>query len=420
MRAATAVAALCAAALAMPAGAGAWGGTTLLTASDGADYRAPAAAQNAAGDAVVAWVRSPAGAPAGSGRVVLAPRLRGSARWGGRRVVSGVGVGAPSVAVNPRGDAVVAWPLRDQVQVATRTGRTGRWQTRTIARAGGPVSDVVAAVGSGGVMSVLWSERRGSAYRVRMAERRAGRADWAIRGLSAGARSRPVLAVTPRRGGAAIWVEGGRVRTAYNPAGIFRPTVQLDDADGEAPAAVAMSPAGGAIAAWGASLPGGTVVLSAAERRSGGGWRTLGDVGLGSRPAVAMNGGGDALVAWPVADDDGRAGVDGVARRAGGDWEPVTIVRRSACGCTYTVGSVAVDGAGAMYVAWSRAEGRTSPVSAVATREAGAGAWRSTTIASPVDAAPRLAAGAGRGAVAVWAADGRGGGVRVRSAARGA
>lgn len=412
MRAPIAIAAL-GAALAMPAAAGAWEQAARLTAGDGADYRAAVVARNPAGDVAAAWVRSPARAAAGTGRVYVATRARGGARWVEARPVSGAGVSAPAVAINARGRAVVAWPLRDRVQVAVRADRASPWRTRTVVRASGTVTDVAVAVGSSGGMTLMWSEQRGPAHRVRMAEDRAGTGRWAIRGSSVGTRGRPALAVTPRRGGAVLWTDDGRVRAARNPGGVFERTVQLSDANGLDPVTVAMSPAGATLSAWGASLPGGTMVLSAAERGVDGGWRALGDIGLGQRPWAALNARGDAAVAWPVAaGQEGGAGIEGSTRRAGRDWEPAIVVPRAQCGCDYVVGSSAVDGSGAIHVSWLRT-GTAAPtaVVAVATRAASGGPWRRVTLGNRADAAPRLTADAGGGAAAVWAAAGSGGGV---------
>ncbi len=400
--------------LVAPAIAGAWGQVVTVTPRDGADYRAADVAQNPAGDVVAAWVRSPAGAAAGTGRVFVATRAGATGRWTSPAAVSAGGVSAPAVAMNARGWAAVAWPLRDRVQVAVRAGRAAPWRTLTAVRAGGPVTDVAVAVGSSGAMSLMWNERRGSAYRVRMAEDRTGKGRWILRGSSVGARGRPALAVTPRMGGAAIWVENGRVRAARNPGGVFERSVQLSDADAQGTAGVAVSPGGVALGAWGASLPGGTVVISAADRRARGGWRALGDIGLGARPSVAVNAAGIAAVAWPVADDDGRSGIEGVARGADGEWRTLTIVRRTECGCQYTVAATAVDGAGALHVSWSREGGRGPAVGVISTREAGGGPWRHRGVGPQADIAPRLSTGAGRGAAAIWTTPGDTGAVRVR------
>jgi len=245
-----------------------------------------------------------------------------------------------------------------------------------------------------------------------MAEDRAGDGRWVVRGSAGAAGGRPVLAVTPRQGGAAVWAEAGAIRGLRNPGGAFERAARLGAGDGRSPAGLAMAPDGRVLAAWGAELPGGTIVVSAADRRVRGGWRGLGDIGVGARPTVGMNAAGDAVVAWPASDADGRAGIEGVARMAGGAWRTITIVRLTACGCTYAVDSVAVDGAGAAHVVWSRGGSRDGAVTALATREAGEARWRHRGLGAAAADAATVSAGAGRGAAVAWV--GADGGVRVR------
>jgi len=141
--------------VALPAGASAFPGETVtLSADDGADYRAPYLALTAAGDAVATWVRAPAGARAGSGRVVVAERSR-RGRWSPGRTLSRPAAGAPAAAINARGQAVVGVgradpaacrnPLR-AVRGMARRGRRHRG-------ARGTVRDVARGRGTAGAPS---------------------------------------------------------------------------------------------------------------------------------------------------------------------------------------------------------------------------------------------------------------------------
>ena len=83
--------------VAAPSAQAAWGPAVALADDARVEHRAPAIARNAAGDAVLAFVRAPAGAPPGSGRVVVAERSGASGAWAVERLTSGPGVGAPAV-----------------------------------------------------------------------------------------------------------------------------------------------------------------------------------------------------------------------------------------------------------------------------------------------------------------------------------
>ncbi len=84
--------------------------------------------------------------------------------------------------------------------------------------------------------------------------------------------------------------------------------MRLAGRDPDSPA-LAYGRAGRTLAAWGTRLPGGTMVLAAAERPNATRrWRDLGDLGVGAAPVVGSNARGDAIIAWASADDAGRAG----------------------------------------------------------------------------------------------------------------
>lgn len=409
--------------VALPAGASAFPGETVtLSADDGADYRAPYLALTAAGDVVAAWVRAPAGARAGSGRVVVAERSR-RGRWSPGRTLSRPAAGAPAAAINARGQAVVVWGERTRLHVATRSGRSAGWRTAVAATAvrGGTVRDVAAAVDGRGTITVMWSETAAGGFRVRMAVRAAGRARWTVRRSQLMAGGRPALLAGPGRSGIAMWVGAGSLWASHDPGDGFEPAVRLAGRDPDSPA-LAYGRAGRTLAAWGTRLPGGTMVLAAAERPNAARrWRDLGDLGVGAAPVVGSNARGDAIIAWASADDAGRAGIEAVTRRAGGGWVPSTIRPRDVCDCEYELGGAVVDGTGGAAVSWRRRDQRGDGAAAIATRSRTASRWRVRRVGPVPDyGPPSLTASAGRAAGAVWASSGDDGGVhtRIRSGAR--
>ena len=109
----------------------------------------PVAAVNARGAAVVGWTRTL------SGRVRVALRAPGRG-FGEMRSVSPEGADAPAVAINPRGDVLVAWARAGFVEA--RIKRAGRAWGR-IRRAGNPRLDAAtirAAMGPAGRALLGW------------------------------------------------------------------------------------------------------------------------------------------------------------------------------------------------------------------------------------------------------------------------
>jgi hypothetical protein len=367
--------------LAAPAAASAaWGPPVLLGTAGGADHRAPAIARNAAGDAVAAWVRAPASAAPGSGRVLLSERRGASGRWTRARVVSGPGVGAPAADIGPRGAALVAWGVGSRVFVASRDARTSRWRTAAVATGPGRVTDLAAGADASGAMAVMWAESIGARYRVRRAARPVPGGRWRIGASAIVTAGRPALATGAGGNGVAAWVTDGRVAVARATAAGFERPELAGSGDSPIPA-LSMAGSGRLLAGWRTTLPGGTTVVGAAAGGPTGELRQLGDVGVGDGPRVGINARGDAAVAWSLADRDGdRAGVQALVARAGGSFVPSSVVRPAACQCTYAVAEVAIDGAGGPVVAWRRTSRRAADVAAVSSRAGAGGPWRAIAL----------------------------------------
>ena len=132
-------------ALAPAAGAATWGAPVRVSPPDRASYSSGAVAAGPAGAAVAAWLRTPAGAPRGAGRVQLAsrPPRRG---WARARTLSGPGASLPRTALNARGDAAAAWLNGRLIVAAVRRGPRGVWAAGRVGEAGAPVQDLTLAI----------------------------------------------------------------------------------------------------------------------------------------------------------------------------------------------------------------------------------------------------------------------------------
>jgi hypothetical protein len=371
------------------------------------DHRAPAIARNAAGDHLAAWVGSPVAAGSGTGQVRIAERRGRNGVWSRERIISRAGVGAPAVAISPRGAAIVAWGVRGRVEVAVRAGRLTGWRTTPAAEGPGRVTDVAVAVDASGAMAVMWAEAIGDGHRVRRALLPAGATRFRPGASTVVAAGRPALVTGAAGNGAAAWTADGRVFLARATASGFDRPLQIGEGDSPVPS-IAMGSRSRLVVAWRTRLPGGTAVVGAAVSDEEGRVRNLGDLGVGDDPRAAMNARGDAAVAWVVSDTGrDRGGITAVTARSGAAWGPVSVVRQSLCGCRYSVADVAVDGAGGLLVAWRRYSRRAADIAAVTAIPAANGARRVVVMrpAPDVDDAD-LATDGGPGAAALWAADG--------------
>ncbi|MEQ8833170.1 MAG: hypothetical protein RIB67_01845 [Miltoncostaeaceae bacterium] len=371
---------LLAAAHASPASA-AWSSPHVAGPS-GTEVRAPAVARSPAGDVMTVWVRVPRGAGPGSGQVMVRSRPA-QGTWGPARRLSGPGTGAPAAAIAPDGSAAVAFGIRDVLHVARRQGRRGPWRVERVASGNGHVVDVRIALDARRRITVAWSARSGDAHVVRTA-RRGPRASgrWAYRGDGVVARARPAIEVAADGRALASWAHDGSVH-AVPLGGLDPAATRLGSGDDQIPS-LALAPGGRAVVGWRVVLPGGSTVVTASERGRSGAWRSLGDLGVGSRPEVAIGPRGDAAVVWPVSDSIGeRAGIDGQIRSGTEPWRATPVVARAACECRYVLDGVAVDGRGGPLVVWHRVRREGGGVVALSARAAAGGPWRSVALRPP-------------------------------------
>ncbi len=391
----------------------AWSAPAALTPRDGAAYAAPQVAAES-GRALAAWVRAPSGT-SGRARVHIATRPSPSGRWSPPRALSGAGTDQPRVAVNARGDAVVAWVRGRGIVAAVRRGPAGAWSVARVATGPGAIRDLRVAIDRAGRPTALWSERAGSGHVVRVAARASARAGWALRPprLTTPGPVPPSVALS-RAGALVAWEEDGAMRAARTSGGTFeRPAEPAGEA---ADPVVALSGTGAGLAAWSAALPGGTsVTLAAGRSAQAGGWSVAEDVGIGLRPVAALNDRGDAVLAWSL-DEPGRAQGVEAATRSGprGSWRATTVVARRTCECALAAAGAAVDGRGTAIVAWHRDDGGAIGGGGTASLGPSSAAWsHAPVLPGRLTRAPAVAGDAVSGAVAVWVETGRAGGVRA-------
>ena len=299
-------------AAASPAGAAAaWSPPVRVSAHDGAAYLAATPALDDGLAAMAAWIRRPAGGSASAGRVQVAERPSPGGAWSRPLNLSGPGVTRLTVAAGDRGAGVVAWMRGRRLEGAQRARAGEPWRPAAIGTPLGVVIGLTAAVDRSGAATVVWSERRGADYLVRVAARPARGGSWAVRPprLTVPGPEPPALAVGRGSGVLVAWVEGDRVRASRTVSGSFEAPTTLSGEPASGPA-VALSQGGTAIIAWSVRLPGGTSVLMASSRERSGPWGKAADVGIGQAPVAAVNDRGDAVVAWGLGSEEGPQSIE--------------------------------------------------------------------------------------------------------------
>ena len=400
-------------AVATPAGAAAaWSPPVRVSAHDGAVYLSATPAVVDGQDAITAWIRRPAGGSASAGRVQVTDRASRGAAWSRPLNLSGPGASRLAVAAGERGAGALAWVRGRRLEGAQRASGGEPWRPATIGTPLGVVIGLTAAVDRSGGATVVWSERRGADYLVRVAARPPRGGSWTVRppSVTVPGPEPPALAVGRGSGVLVAWVEGDRVRASRTISGSFEPPTTFSGEPASGPA-VALSQAGTAIIAWSVRLPGGTSVLMASGRERSGPWDTPADVGIGGGPAVAVNDRGDAVLAWGLGSVDGPQSIESATRRGAGEWSASTVVARRGCGCALAVGAAAIDARGLAAVSWRRLDGARPGVGGAAALAAGDSAWqRAAPPRGRSAAAPGVAAGQGQ-VVAAWPEPGPAGGV---------
>ena len=322
----------------------------------------PRSAIGAAGDATVAWVHD-----IGEDRVLQATYRHGpSGSFPDPNDISEVvrAVRNHRVAVDGRGNAVVAWAERPPTQelfdvaVAVRSASSGAWsaKTRLSSLAGRSAAGPELVAAPNGVALVAWIEIDGT-LRAAGGDLERGTWDPPV-DIARGAQAAGGLHVAANSAGDAVvvWVGEaggtGDVRAAFRArAGTWGQTVSLGAARASSPPEprVAITSAGDVVAAW--LAPEG---VTAATRSSTGAWRT--SLVLESRAAsslqLAVVDSGNAVVAWTRTTD---GVVEASLRPAGlGDWLPQTPISAARSSRL----RLALDDAQKAVATWNREDGQ--------------------------------------------------------------
>lgn len=328
--------------------------------SRGDDVQLPNLAVNVRGDAVAVWLRTSSN---GVDEVVAASVRRAGGGWSRPRIISRPDVDSfPQVAVDERGNAVVAWareavPRRpDRIEAAVLVGGR-RWRRTQALGLGQGVR--VAAAGSGR-MAMVWTPLGRRTAFLKVVERRRGR--W--RDVPPPCRrcsgSFPSVAVNAPGDVALAWggsPDGLQVYGSYRPRGqTWEQTQPLSAADRDAiNPVVGIDGQGGVIVAWSSFV--GT--LDVVEKPPGGGWGAPlrlapQDHGVGN-PEIGVNERGDAVILWGRGTDMGTV-VESSLRPAGGQWEAPQMVAGPEVGAGFPF-SVALGQRGDVAGAWGLHEG---------------------------------------------------------------
>jgi hypothetical protein len=254
------------------------------------------------GDAIVV---SPRQAPRHSGGIEVAMRSAGGAFSSPQMISGRENAFEPRVAMNARGDALVAWRVDSGRGCPVRAAfhrAGGGWSRPTT------VSDLHAfceggnhrvAIDERGDAIVVWFAQRGRPSFVEEATRDAnGR--WGTRRLLAKASTveRPEVGMDARGDAIVAWWQGFHEWARVRPTGRRWLAAQLVASPGGLPASLAVDARGDVLLAWRARRG----ITAAAKRFMQTGWQTSviasGRSAAVAHPTAAISASGDGVVAW--------------------------------------------------------------------------------------------------------------------------
>lgn len=232
-----------------------------------------------------------------AGGVWLAPVAFSSA--------SSIATSGPSLSLVPSGEALVAWTDGGAVRVVSGHASTGTWdQTLTPATGGvGSDTDVSVAMNPAGDAILAWSWRRtATGPAVAQAAFRPHGGNWGAAvdlGTAGTGRSHVQAAINTAGGAAVVWLEGTALRGAGRSAstGNWSTSTAIATNVTESGARVAMNPVGNAVAAWANKSTG---AIRAAIRPAGGAWQPPLRVSSpsSSNVRVAIDSASRAIAVW--------------------------------------------------------------------------------------------------------------------------
>jgi hypothetical protein len=316
------------------------------TLARGGQVGSPAVAVNARGDAVVAWHDGPFSEP----RVLARLRPAGGELGPPVELARSSG-GASRVAIDPSGEALVTWRERDSTRLLGAFGRPGSGFATPAPIADG-VGSYDIALAPGGEAVAVWGTGTGAGGDVRAAVRPPGGAFGPPRRIGDGGGATPFAVLVDVDGtGAAIaaWRDARAIWLAERPPG------------GEFGAPVALPDSAGAALVTLATAGRRTLVVMHRRRRllaAVGAGAALGEPATVARaPAPwargAINERGDVAIAWRDLDD-----VRAAFRPAGGELSRLRLTApRGARYDALQVPALALDPGGAATAAWESFRG---------------------------------------------------------------
>jgi hypothetical protein len=432
-------AALTAALLSIPAGAGAdqqWLPPTSLSGS-GQNASQARVGLDDRGNAVAAWTRFDGADPDDPNdpsdsfccdRIQAAVAAPG-AGFGPAQTLSDPGQSAsePQLAVDPNGNAVAVWTrfngTKLVIQAAARAPGGSFGPPQTISDPAQEAFGPQVSIDAAGNATAIWSRFDGTKYRAQVASRPVGGSFGAVQTLSAAGQDafETEIDLSPDGHAVATWTRSDgstlRIQAAARAAvGSFAPPQTISSIGFDSfVSQVGVSPGGNAVAVWYA-LQGSKLRVQSAPRPAGGSFgtpQTLSDTSQDAfDPQVDVDSGGNAVAVWNRFDgadpDDPNDPndpaccnrVQAAARPAGGGFGPVSTI--SAAGQHALRPRVALDPGGNATAVWYRFNGAAEVVQAAA-RPAGGSFGVAETISQPGQNAfePEVDAST-TNAVAVW------------------
>jgi hypothetical protein len=353
-------------------------------------------------------------------------------------------VGAPEVAVAPDGEAIATWvgSRPNGIEVSSRRPGKGWSPPVTIAAVDREVEGPEIAVSAGKAV-IVWMDtietRYGTARVILAATRLRGKRWSKPRNISAEKRWRsepeggePQIAMTRAGKAIVVWKAGNEghstisfIGSATQAAGETDWTAPVGipgSFEGEAPQ-VATTPAGEAVAIWGASYNEESNI-DVSSRPPKGPWKAAGQLatpGPFPQPQLAITSKGEAIGAWVEAPEGGVESVVQVGTRTpGGKWRVKTLAPQD-----YGTGpEIVTEPGGRARVFWDQVSSIEEPAVVASTHAPGGGWSEPLNVAEeglqlPAVSESPIAVTRGGESIAVWVSGGGPGkGMTIQSSSR--
>jgi hypothetical protein len=346
---------------AAPAGAAPWSSPEEISVPGGSASWSKVGI-DAAGNATAIWTRSD-----GLHLLVQAAERPVGGSWGAPIDLSGASGNAesPTLAVDPAGDAIVAWKLRlagsEAIEVSYKPAG-GSWGAPEAIEFGAAVVETPAvAIDDAGDAALIWRQGVGGNHVILASSRPAGGSWQSPLAISSSALNAeaPDVAMSASGTATAVWQSSSGATSVVEsnvlPLGgswTGEEAISLPATVTEPPHVVVNPTTGDITAIWSRSGTG--LVAEVASRPAAGGWQAPEQISTPAleahAPVVAVDSAGDAVAAW-YRFDGSVGSVEGAVLAAGGAW--ASPVRMSPVGAEAEAPQVAMSPAGAAQVVWS-------------------------------------------------------------------